>query len=486
MKVKDKFLNMYRSDRVLLGEWILAIVTGLFVFVTACTWDLQSLTIWSTNVWDCIVDGNFRGLYAYTAENIYNVHHQHMGSELMSVLPWSIWNLPIWIIQRFFNKPIIDSAVMLAWSKLFLVVISVVMLRFTKKIAYSVTGDSVKSTWAVFLTASSSYLYLSVCYSGQNDILMICASVLAVNCLLKNKEKAFLAWAFLAISIKPFFILPFLAVLLLYEKNFLRIIGKTVVASAGLILQKLLFMGAPGYAESMNSGPAKQMLAEMFPANLNTNFGGISFFAISLVVIYFYCYTRDFTKAELDDPSRLLPKYIVYMITVTYTCYLMFSPFSYYRLATLLPFLYIVLVQNKQMILYNTIFDIIMQFSLIMKMILRGSKLFQVRFLNKALIQRFFGYYVKYHGDSSYASIDNYLFDKNDLIENYQPMFAGASVICAVLLLVLNHPGEKIKLKVSGEKNVRALLWLRTLIILPFALLSVYLFARTVSRVYYQ
>ena len=186
--MKNKLITMYRSDRVLLGEWILAIVTGLFVFVTTATWDLQSLTIWSTNVWDSIADGNPRGFYAYTANNVYNVHHAHMGSEIMSVLPWSVWNLPIWIIQRFFDKPIMSSALMLAYSKLFLVLCTVVTLIFTKKITYRLTGDKNKSIWAMFLTASSTYIYLSVCYSGQNDIFMMTASVIAIHFLLNNRH----------------------------------------------------------------------------------------------------------------------------------------------------------------------------------------------------------------------------------------------------------------------------------------------------------
>lgn len=485
MSFKDKFLKMYRSDKVYLAEWILVIVTGIFVFVTACSWDLQSLTVWSTNVWDVIADGRPREFYAYTMENVTNVHHNYMGSEIMSVLPWSIWNLPIWIMQRFFGKPIVDSAVMLAYSKLFLVLVEVIMLIYTKKIAEHITGDKNKAVWAVFLSASSTYLYLSVAYQGQNDIFMMCASVLAVNALLKNKEKAFIGWSVLAIAIKPFFVLPFLAVLMLYEKRVLRILGKTVVAVLGLVAQKLIFFGAPGYSESMNSGPAKQMLEDMFPKNLYTSFGDISFFAIALVLIYFYCYTRNFGKSDLLDKRKLLPKYIVYIITVVYTSYLMFSPFSFYRLATLTPFLYIVLVQNRKMYLYNSIFDIAMQFTLLMKLVLRDSKLFQIRFVNKALIQRFFGYYVKYKEDDPFASIDNYLYAKNELFDKYQKFFSGVAVVSAVMLLVLNHPEEKIKLKVSGDRHVRALMWVRILIIIPFAALTVYLFAKTANRVYY-
>ena len=479
MKFKDKFLTMYRSDKVYLAEWILAAATGLFVFLTTSTWDSQSLTIWSTNVWDSIADGRFREFYELTAENANNVHHVHMGSEIMSVLPWSVWNLPIWIMQRFFGKPIMSSALMLAYSKLFLVVVTVIVLIYAKKIAMLVTGDKTKSVWAMFLTASSTYIYLSVCYSGQNDIFMIAASVLAVYSLFKGRRWAFVAWSALAISIKPFFLLPFLAVVLIGEKNILKIILNSVLASSGLLLQKLIFRGAPGYEESMNTGPAKQMLEGMFPSNLNTNFGGISFFAITLVLIYFYCYTRDFKTEDFADKNSLAAKYAIYMITVTYTCYLVFSPFSFYRLAILTPYLYIVLVQNDEMRFFNALFDFAMQFGLMMRLVLRGSKLFQTRFINKAVAQRFFGGTVEYDEASKYASIDNYLYDKNQLWEKIQPMFSGVAVVCAVLLLVLNHPEKHVSLKIKGTKNVRLLVWARMLIILPFAAFCLYLFAKT-------
>ena len=470
---------MYRSDRVLLGEWILAIVTGLFVFVTTATWDLQSLTIWSTNVWDSIADGNPRGFYAYTANNVYNVHHAHMGSEIMSVLPWSVWNLPIWIIQRFFDKPIMSSALMLAYSKLFLVLCTVVTLIFTKKITYRLTGDKNKSIWAMFLTASSTYIYLSVCYSGQNDIFMITASVIAIHFLLNNRHKSFLAWSALAIAIKPFYLLPFLTALLISEKRFLYIILKAAVGVSGLAVQKLVFSGAPGYAESMNTGPAKQMMEDMFPKNISTNFGPVSFFAVALVLIYFYCYTRDFKNDDYAQEQNLAGKYVVYMITVTYTCYLMFSPFSFYRLAVLTPFLYIVLVQNSQMRLYNALLDTAMSLALMLRMVLRGSKMLRVDFINRAVVQRFFGYNVQYNEKSRFADADIFLTDKFKLLETMQPLFAGIAVAAAVLLLAFNHPEKKVSLPVSGDKHVRVLVWARMLIIVPFVALSLYLFAKS-------
>ena len=223
----------------------------------------------------------------------------------------------------------------------------------------------------------------------------------------------------------------------------------------------------------------------MFPSNLSTNFGPVSFLAVSLVLIYLYCYTRNFKNDDYAQEQSLAGKYAVYMITVTYAAYLMFSPFSYYRIATLVPFLYIVLVQNRSMVLYNGILEVAMQVALMLKLVLRGSILFVVEFVNKAPIQRFFGYSVKYKAKAVYAGIDNYIYKNNDLWEHYQPFFSGVAAACLVLLLVLNHPEKQINIKVNGDRNIRALLWARTLIIVPFVVMVLYLFAKYPDKIYY-
>ena len=424
MKVVNGLIKRYKSDKIFLAEWLLAIATGAFVFFTSSTWDLQSLTQWSVNFWHVIFgEGGVRNFYEYTAENVWTVHHTHMGSELMSVLPWSIWNFPLFLIEKFTGHKIVDSAWMLTYSKFFLVIISVITMIYAKKITVQITGDKNKGIWAAFLSASSIYFYISVCYSGQNEIFMICSSVIAVHCLFNKKFKWFIFWSALTIAIKPFFVLAYIAVLLLIEKKIYKIFYKLVIGMSGMIAQKLFFYGAPGYEESMNTGPAKKMLNEMFPGNLNTQFGALSFFALFLVLIYLYSYTRDFSYETFTTDEVRTKKFVIYTICLVYMDYVMFSPFSFYRAAVMLPFLYIVMVQNTEMGFYNTLFDIAMQFTLIMKMVLRNSKLFQIRFVNKALVQRFFGYYVEFKEDDNFASIDNYLFAKNDLIEKYQYFF---------------------------------------------------------------
>ena len=62
----------YRSDKIFLAEWILAIATGAFIFLTSSTWDLQSLTQWSVNVWHVLFNGHphFLGLLLNVGQRI--------------------------------------------------------------------------------------------------------------------------------------------------------------------------------------------------------------------------------------------------------------------------------------------------------------------------------------------------------------------------------------------------------------------------------
>lgn len=477
--------KQYRTDKIYISEWVLAATVGLLVFVSSQYIDLRSLTVWSTNVWDVLFGGNFRDLYLYSYQNIHNAAHQYLGSELMSLLPLSIWNIPIWIAQHFFHHEIYDSAIMLGYSKMFFVVLSVLMVLVTKKLAFFVTQDHDKSMIAAFLSGSSVFLFISVCFAGQNDIVMILPSLLAIYALLRNKYRAFFGWSILTISIKPFFILPFVAILILHEKNILKILIKLVIGASGLLVQKLLFMGAPMYTESMENGPSKRMLEEMFPGNFSTAFGDISIFAVALVLIYLYSYTRPFNMESLEKDPVTFAKYVVYIVTLTYTSYVMFSPFSYYRIAVIVPFIYIVMVQNSKMYFYNLLFDVVFSFSLVSKIMLRNSNIFKIRYVNDSILARSFGYNANPDTAGFFKGVDSYLYVTNDLIEHLQSMFTGLTIVCVGLLLFFNRPDKETEFKVSGERNCRVLLWAHALIIAPFILMTIWLFANAPEKIFF-
>ena len=202
------------------------------------------------------------------------------------------------------------------------------------------------------------------------------------------------------------------------------------------------------------------------------------------MLIYLYYYTRPFDMESIKEDPAKFGKYVVYVITLTYMSYVMFSPFSYYRIAVIVPFHYIVMVENSKMYMYNLLFDIVFSFSLITKIMLRGSNIFMIGFVNGSLLARTFGYDVNEATAGYFESVDSYLYLTNDLIDHLQSMFTGLTVVCIALLLFFNRPDKDTEFKVSGERNCRPLLWVHAMLIVPYMMLTIWLFTQAPERIF--
>lgn len=459
-----------RTDGPSVFDWIIAMVSAAFIFCSFAYRDLISLTVWSTNVWDVVLDSNIRHLYELCSQNIYGVVHENMGSELMSVLPWSIWNLPIWAIQRFGGIRIVDSAWMLGWSKLFLVGMTALMLVYTYRLCMLLTGSITKSRWCVFLSGSSFYTFISVLNAGQNDIVMIAASVMAIYYLLKGSDRRFYLFSVIAISIKPFFLIVYVAVILISEKNIIKILLKLLLSISGIVLQKALFFNAPMYAESVNEGPGAGIISCMFSQDLITGFGPVSLFALGLVIIYFYAYTRKFERGD-----ERFGKCVVYISTMTYICYLMFTTITYYRVLLLVPFIYLVLVQNERLFGYNIILDTAMNLSAMMFMLLGDLPPFWTYWMEKSIIPVIIRHPINL--ESIHNGPLSYLKANFGMAVSFYPLFCTVAAVCAGLILFLNSPNSDKRLPYEYSGYSRILVTLRSVIMLP-AVLAMFLLAR--------
>ena len=63
---------------------------------------------------------------------------------------------------------------------------------FVNKIVKKITGDVNSAKWAMFLLASSLFIYIGVYYGGQNDIVICAFATAAVYCLMDGRNKWFL------------------------------------------------------------------------------------------------------------------------------------------------------------------------------------------------------------------------------------------------------------------------------------------------------
>jgi len=351
--VKKDIGIAYRSDKILKPEWIVLIAISVIALLTYTYIDLKSLTGWSVNFLDMIYEGRPLDMYEYTAQNVYGLPHQFMGGEIMNILFLSVWNIPIWIAQRFYGYIAAQTPLSLLWSKLFYVICLILTCYFIYKMVIHMTGNRQKGIWGAFLVASSVFVFTGVYAVGQTDIILLLFATISVYCLLRDKQYLFLLFAAVSIAIKPFFAIPFIALVLITEKRFLYILVKLIAGSSIYLIQKLIYRGAPLYAESIGQGPGNGLIDSIFLNSFSANFGTAALFIVLLIVFYVIGYVKDTTD------RRVKQSYVIYMWFATMMLYSLLIPDSFYRVVLVVPPMVVLFVNNKEYFKLNIILEVI-------------------------------------------------------------------------------------------------------------------------------
>ncbi len=314
------------------------IFTITFFIISAITSysDLQSLTIWTVNFWDTLyTTGDWLNFYAYSAENIYSIPHTYVGSDILIYLPWAIWNIPLWGLQRFFGLTILEHQIMMFYSKLYLILLTFGCACIIRKIG-SKYCENEHVCNCVFLFMTGFFTLTSVGFIGQNDIQVIFVLLLAVEAYIKGNLKKFLLYSALSVAFKPYFIFAYIVLVLLREKRVhcIALYGLSVMSI--YILQKIPFWNAPMYRESMEQGPTMEVLGLMMQNVISLTPHMVSVFVLGLLVIYVLAYFDDWDTNDYVKP--------IYYVALTYICFFLFVKSEIYRPLYLFVFLYLVIM----------------------------------------------------------------------------------------------------------------------------------------------
>lgn len=461
--MKEKFLKIYNSIKPAKIEIIVAISIAIIMLLLFVYVDLESLTIWSTNMLDVLFNKDITKYYEYTASNIYNAPHQYVSGTLYNFMPWAIWNIPIWILQRFLNFPILKTPLSLIWSKLFLVFCLIITLYFAYKIVMELTKDKNKALFTVFLSGTFFYTYVGVFYAGQTDIQICMFATISLYMLLKNKEKWFLLFASLAVATKYFFFFPIIAIILLLEKDIFKIIKKLFLIVLPILIFSLIVHNFPMYDISSKANPIFNMLEGLINSSITIMNGGkLSLFILSEIIIYFLSYI---TKPK-DEKERNY--YVIYYTVASLMVMFMFSNFQFYRMILLMPFMYILFSLNHKNLKLNILIDTILCVSSSLMLIVTDVEYFfsPTHALSKGILSYFI----------NFNNITNITLGKIITSTLGQRMILSilSTVTFAMMLLILviNHP----KIKIKNEENIdRWLIWIRLLLVVPYILFTVLL-----------
>ncbi len=423
----------------------LSFIFSSIIFIVALVlfyyMDLQSLTVWTLNVWDTLAEhGNIRAFYEYSAMNLYGLTHAMVGSDILIYIPWAVWNLPIWLIQRFAGLAAVEHFWMMLYSKLFLVAIFVLVLFLARKIANLLTSEKEDIQRMLFLSATSFFTITSLAYVGQNDVMVIAPFLMGIYELLKGNKKRFVLWAALSIAFKPFFVFSYVAIILFIEKNLLKDIAYIIGGFSIYVLQKVIFIGAPAYNQSMTYGPTGGALDLMLQAQLDIPPAGLSLFFLGMGIIWLMAYfcTSDFSN------------YVIYFATAPMIIFFLFTRYESYRPFYLVPLMFLLMMLKPT---YNRI-------NILLETVATGSLMYfylldDVLFYNPA-------YMLSLTKNASAPSISAWL---TSIIPGFgYSAFTAIFFLAMILILIVNHPGFRLKNAVLEQEEELWLIPVRSLL----------------------
>ncbi len=474
---KSKLRAIFYSPRIYWWEWAAVGVVVLISLISSLYMDTVSLTIWSINLWDVIADGQFQNFYVYTSQNYHHLVHQYMGCDLFAIIPLSIWNFPIWIVQRFFDKDIAQSPGMLLWSKLGLEFCNCAIAYVGYKIALLVTGDKQRSLWSAIITIGSAVAAIGVGVAGQNDVFFILYGALSVYFMMKGKTKLSIIFAACSVAVKPFFIFAFLPLILLVEKNILIAAADCIGAMSLMGFNRLLGNVFPLYKESMTVGPTKEVLVNIFDVGIDAPYGKASAFMIGLMLLCFMSYmTKPSSKEERY-------KYLVYIAAGVFVMTSLFSKTEFYRSLTIMPYFSVLVISDKSRLRLNLLLSFLFQLAHGASRAMGSAKTVSAYYVGGTFVSKIFPQ--SEYANRPEASVRTIL--ANSMEDGKLRLFL-LSIVCAVMtiaavaLFIINHPrlSRKLMIEENGsEKNYdHGLLMLNSLVYLPFLIImySIYFY----------
>lgn len=418
--------------------------------------DFKTLTIWSTTFLDCLADGKLYDYYAVVHENIYGLYHEYCGYNYLAVILWAIWNIPIWIMQRFFGILILEHPLMLLWSHLFLLVLLGVTIYFANKIVRMFVNDSTVTAWNTYMIITYPFIFIGVILAGQTDIIAVTITVVAVYFLLKDRQWIFILLMCVSIALKPFFIFAYIALILLTEKNLIKIVLKLASGLVLMLLFNIIYSNAPLYKESMDAGTGSAIIENTVHSGIPANITYTAPFVImGLVIIYFFAYCINYNK------SKNKKYYVIYLIVASMFTYFCFSNYEFYRLIYMAPFLMILVAINRKVyrlnVILETIFSVVGVF--LMNYTLWASS---VRFFNQDVMS-VFGWEKDVEVCRYYSLYDVFADKLKDSFPMFQNIAAGVFVTVAAIMIIINIPYVSKKIKQPVVKCERWIYQLGTI-----------------------
>lgn len=429
-------LKAVYSDKWKLLMWGSLFLLSIFMFISLYYPDIYITYHYSLTFLDCIKNGELLDFYKISLQS-----QNELGFAATYFIPiyivFAIWNFPIWIITRLEGVPD-ENIFCLLWSKGLIVVFAVasvyVLVQIMKKLSYQ------EIEYTVFLFASSLLLVCPSLAMSQYDIIECFFILCGIYFYLKDEKISWRVLLFfsIAVSMKLMALFIFFILVLLTEKQILRIAVLMLESLLVTVVTMIPFWGN-GYrdcANTLNQGFFDRLFTSVIP-------GGVSNLSIFWIGFTAICLLAYLQRAK--HPNEIV-KQLIWCSTFIFVLLFSFVLCHPQWIVLFLPFLILLIMENKENRKINLLLEIILELAII---IVQGVAFYWVYFSETSFEKLIFESKIKY-GSGVKNLLD--ILEKMGATERIYGVYS-IFLVCGAALLIINNPWRPIPCRSTKTKE---------------------------------
>lgn len=332
------------NDSMKLFDRMLMVAGLIFCFVTMYYADITVTGQYGLTFWDSLFDFRFLSFYENALSN--GVAPEGAVYDIGTYVFFGIWQFPVWFLNKLFGiSPLAVGSLM--WLKLLPVVFALLsaheVMLLSKKTG--VKDNYIGAVGTIFLLSST--VVLPVFVVAQYDVISLYFMVRAIRELLDSNENKFYIFFAISMTVKPITILALFVIVILRDKNIIKIIINVVKGSSLMILCKLIYSLNEAYRISC-SGFLQKNMPNLFNVSLNFGLDGeLSILVLGLVFVYAIAYLSKDYGIKNGDNIVLNSRLIIFYVFAVWAVFVAFGSPTCYWTIYIAPFAVLVSFMNS-------------------------------------------------------------------------------------------------------------------------------------------
>lgn len=463
-KLKNKIL-LKDKDRSILVEFSVWLIMFLFVFLSYCYRDTISMIQYERNFAELLFKGNIFDFYEHTYQLATEKGYHVATYDFLVYIVMGLWGVPLYLLEQITGWNSMQETILLIYGKSILLVALAISSLYIYRIVFFITGNMKNSIRSIYIFVTSILVFEAIGYMGQSDILGISLILIGLEAYLKKENIRFLISFAIAVTFKQYALFVFIPLLVLINKNILKIILYTLVVLAPTILTNTFFDQT---TQSMKEkeGFAYKMFGKLVEQKISLGFSEISILILLLGVFYVLIFLK-----KVDSNEEFI-KYAVFIpLTSMLLLFISFqgSPYWYLYIS---PFFAIVSMVNIERIRENLLFETVAMAALFGHHLVRFTWCFDIDNTKNMILGMIYA-------NNRTITIARGVEKATDiaplLMNEIEMILQSIFVVLVIGIIYLNLPSKMGRVSIETERQIRMYTIMRFFVNVVVAYIPIYL-----------